>query len=266
MTTARPGRTSRPPRPAGRLLAWQRHSEARAAARAEAVVARSVPARLDVGDCDSAPGLLGGRFRASTITCCTGTGRTEGRCDLNHAAVAWPRVAVISSLPAHALLPIVLGISEAGDERDASSLGVAEEPALPEAASIEWPAGVGPTAGRAAEAEVIRCRQVRSITAKSARCWSSREGASRNSAGRRSQAGTCSAAPLASARTGEAGALLPADCATPEGGSSCPASLARRYFAAPSDINDLACGQSTRFPPSALTRFVARARPGRRGG
>ena len=36
-----------------------------------------------------------------------GTGRTEGRCDLDHAAVAWPRVAVISSLPAHALLPIV---------------------------------------------------------------------------------------------------------------------------------------------------------------
>ena len=86
---------------------WQRHSEARAAARAEAVAARSVPARLDVGDCDSAPGLLGGRFRASTITCCMGTGRTEGRCDLDHAAVAWPRVAVISSLPAHALLPIV---------------------------------------------------------------------------------------------------------------------------------------------------------------
>jgi hypothetical protein len=36
------------------------------------------PRALDVGDCDSAPGLLGGRFRASTITCCVGTGRTEG--------------------------------------------------------------------------------------------------------------------------------------------------------------------------------------------
>ena len=71
------------------------------------VVARSVPARLDVGDRDGAPGLLGGRFRASTITCCMGTGRAEGRCDLDHAAVAWPGVAVISSLPAHALLPIV---------------------------------------------------------------------------------------------------------------------------------------------------------------
>ena len=29
------------------------------------------------------------------------------RCDLDHTAVAWPGVAVISSLPAHALLPIV---------------------------------------------------------------------------------------------------------------------------------------------------------------
>ena len=93
------------------MQSWQRHSEARAAARAEAVVARSVPARLDIGDCDSAPGLLGGRFRASTITCCMGTGRTEGRCDLDHTVVAWPGVALISSLPAHALLPIVHLIS-----------------------------------------------------------------------------------------------------------------------------------------------------------
>ena len=112
------GRSSRPP---PLLQPWQRHSEARAAARAEAVVARSVPARLDVGDCDSAPGLLGGRFRASTITCCTGTGRTEGRCDLNHAAVAWPRVAVISSLPAHALLPIVRSGHEISDDAGSRS-------------------------------------------------------------------------------------------------------------------------------------------------
>jgi hypothetical protein len=69
---------------AGRLPApWrsqstQRHSEARAAARAEAVVARSVPARLDVRDRDGATGLPCGRFSASTIACCMGTGRTEG--------------------------------------------------------------------------------------------------------------------------------------------------------------------------------------------
>ena len=90
-----------------RLPAWQRHSEAGAAARVEAVVTRSGPARLDVGDCDSAPGLLGGRFRASTITCCVAKGRTGGRRDLDHPVVAWPGVAVISSLPARALLPIV---------------------------------------------------------------------------------------------------------------------------------------------------------------
>ena len=64
-------------------------------------------ALLVLGDCDSAPGLLGGRFRASTITCCVGTGRTEGRLRPRHPVVAWPGVAVISSVPAHALLPIV---------------------------------------------------------------------------------------------------------------------------------------------------------------
>ena len=73
---------------------WQRHSEAGAAARAKAVVARSGRARLDVGDCDSTPGLLGGRFRASTITSCVGTGRFEGPLDLRHPVVAWPGVAV----------------------------------------------------------------------------------------------------------------------------------------------------------------------------
>ena len=41
-----------------------------------------------------------------------GTGRTEGRCDLDQAAAAWPRVAVISSLPAHALLPIVEAVAQ----------------------------------------------------------------------------------------------------------------------------------------------------------
>ena len=38
-----------------RVRSWQRHSEAGAAAGAEAVVARSVPARLDVGESDRAP-------------------------------------------------------------------------------------------------------------------------------------------------------------------------------------------------------------------
>ena len=46
------------------------------------------------------------------------------RCDLDHPFVTWPGGAVISSLPAHALLPIVV------HERDGSSLGIAEERVL----------------------------------------------------------------------------------------------------------------------------------------
>jgi hypothetical protein len=51
---------------------WQRHSGSGAAARAEAIVARPGRARLDVGDCNSAPSLLGSRLPASTITSCAG--------------------------------------------------------------------------------------------------------------------------------------------------------------------------------------------------
>jgi hypothetical protein len=64
-------------------------------------------ARLDVGDCDRAPGLLGGRFRASTITYCVGTGRTERPPRPRSPGCRLAGVAVISSLPAHTLLPIV---------------------------------------------------------------------------------------------------------------------------------------------------------------
>ena len=53
--------------PVRRLSAWQRHSEAGAAARAEAAVARPGRARLDVGDSPSAPGLPDRPFRATTI-------------------------------------------------------------------------------------------------------------------------------------------------------------------------------------------------------
>ena len=65
-----------------------------------------------LGDCDSAPSLLDRRFLASTITSCVGIDRTEGRRDLDHRAIAWPGEAVISSLPTHALLQLVLGDSE----------------------------------------------------------------------------------------------------------------------------------------------------------
>ena len=78
-----------------------------------------------------------------------------------------------------------LGGSETGDERDASSLGIAEGPLLAGVGAIQRPASVLPTAVRAAEAEVIRLRHVSSITTRSARCWSSRKRPSPKSAGRR---------------------------------------------------------------------------------
>jgi hypothetical protein len=69
ITTTRATRLSQP---------WQRHSEDRAAGKVEAVVPRPARARLDVGRLRPRTGLLGGRFRAGTITSCVGTGRSEG--------------------------------------------------------------------------------------------------------------------------------------------------------------------------------------------
>ena len=69
----------------------QRHSEAGAAARAEAAVARPGCARLDVGDSTSAPGLLDRPFRATTIRILRrhgtypGGGDLAGRLSLGHA-------------------------------------------------------------------------------------------------------------------------------------------------------------------------------------
>jgi len=68
-----------------------------------------------------------------------------------------------------------LGGSETGHELDASFLGSAEEPVIAGVASIHRPASVLLIADRAAEAEVTRRRHVSRITARSARCWSSRK-------------------------------------------------------------------------------------------
>ena len=99
-----------PARPAttGRPDSWQRHSEAGAAVESRSEIVRAqAPHALDVADCDSAPSWLGGRLRASTITSCVGMDRIEGGSDFDHRAVAWACLAVISSLPARSLLPIV---------------------------------------------------------------------------------------------------------------------------------------------------------------
>ena len=78
------------------LQPWRRHSEAGAAARAEAVVARSGPARLDLGELDSHWQNDRGQGRASALA-------ESARPDLLAAGVS-------ASLPAEAslaLIPIV---------------------------------------------------------------------------------------------------------------------------------------------------------------
>ena len=66
------------PRRRQRRAARRKHGGVAPGRRLEVAWSPAVRARLEVGDCDSAPGSLGGRFRASTITCCVSTGRTEG--------------------------------------------------------------------------------------------------------------------------------------------------------------------------------------------
>ena len=103
----RSGGCSSPGRVTRCMGPWQRHSEAGPAARAEAVVARSVPARLDVGLATARQvcWAADSEQAQSRVACARAVPRD--RCDLDHTVVAWPGVAVISSLPAHALLPIV---------------------------------------------------------------------------------------------------------------------------------------------------------------
>ena len=59
---------------------------------------------------------------------------------------------------------LVLGGSETGDKRDASSLGIAEEPVLAGVAPIHRRASVLLTSVRAAEAEVMRRRHLRAAS------------------------------------------------------------------------------------------------------
>jgi hypothetical protein len=71
------------------------------AARAEAVVARSVPARLDVGDCDSAPGCWAVDSEQAQSRVAWAPAGPRDRRDLDHPVVAWRGVAVISSPARH---------------------------------------------------------------------------------------------------------------------------------------------------------------------
>jgi AAA ATPase domain len=64
----------------------------------------------------------------------------------------------------------VRGGSETSAERDASSLGIAEEPVLADVGPIQWPASILPRALRAAEAERPRLRHLSRVTGRSAGC------------------------------------------------------------------------------------------------
>jgi hypothetical protein len=63
------------------------------------------------------------------------------------------------------LLRFIPGGSEAGDELDASSLGIAEEPVLACIAPVQRPASVPPTAVRTLEGEVVDLRRRTGVTA-----------------------------------------------------------------------------------------------------
>ena len=85
------------------------------------------------------------------------------------------------------LIVVVRGNSDAGDELDGSSLGIAEERVLARTAPIQQPASIVPIAVRAAEEEAVNLRHLSSVTARTAGYCSLRKGGSRESAGRRPQ-------------------------------------------------------------------------------
>ena len=77
-------------------------------------MARSVPARLDVGDCIARQVCWAADSEQAQSRVAWAPAVPRDRCDLDYTVVALPGVAVISSLPADALLPIVRTSSEVG--------------------------------------------------------------------------------------------------------------------------------------------------------
>ena len=75
-------------------------------------MARPGPAGLDVGDCKSAAVCWAADSEQAQSRLASARAVPRDRCDLDHPVVASPGVAVISSPPALALLPIVLGASQ----------------------------------------------------------------------------------------------------------------------------------------------------------
>ena len=98
---------------------WQRHSEARATRDPKQSSGAEAPHALDVADCDSAPSWPG-RDSEHARSRPRGMDRIEVGRGLDHRAVARPGLAVISSLPARSLPPIVCTGSEVGSEEAAA--------------------------------------------------------------------------------------------------------------------------------------------------
>ena len=82
-------------------------SAARVGAMVEAVVPRRGRARLDVCSAAGPRVCSPANSQRSRSGSCVGTERIQSCCDLDHPAVAWPGGAIVSWLPAHALLQIV---------------------------------------------------------------------------------------------------------------------------------------------------------------
>ena len=80
--------------------------------------------------------------------------------------------------------PFIPGGSGASDQRDASSLGIAGQPVLARIASIQRPASALPAAVRSPEGDGLGLCDLRGVTARSGRCCSVSERASRLRAGR----------------------------------------------------------------------------------
>jgi hypothetical protein len=169
------------------FVAKQRRSLSRP--RTKAVVPITAGARLDLGDCDSAPGLLAGRFRASTITCCVGTGRTEGPLR--------PRSAErrLARRSGH-LVPAVTRAARYRPERSRHQLATSSSPAA------------GSLAGRFADAGSLtrRCKAV---------LYSGPSGSRRPLRRPEAAAGRCSCAPAerCAFRARRAKSAAPASCA-----------------------------------------------------
>jgi hypothetical protein len=136
---------------------WQRHSEAQAAARAEAVVARPRPARLDVPIATARQVCRAADSQQSQSRVAWHGPYRADSCDLDHTVVAWPGVAVISSLPAHALLPIVHLSSAVLDAAGAA------RPVEQERSSRTTAADAVGSPDRARASQCARCSMVRFV-------------------------------------------------------------------------------------------------------